>query len=400
MARVLLAWELGAGQGHLRPLLSLAARLRAQGHAVWLAVRDVLRARAVLDTLPSPPCQLLAAPAFPGLQAVVDTPLSALSDVLWFESGGHTPAALRAHFLAWRALLGGLAADLLIADAAPVAMAAAAGVCPVIEYGGFFHMTDAAGWRIFRDWERIDRAAVERRAARLLESCNGARSDCALPAVDTLPRVFAAAARLQRGLAALDPYGLRPGVHYLGSPPDSGDSVRTWDWPTGSAFRARLFAYLRAGHPQQPRILAALAKFAETGAVVCVYEGLPASARPQQAHLYFVDGALNLDALWPTVQLCVCHGGSLTQRAVQAGKPVLAVPMQTEQFLLSRQLQASGAGQLALPLERPDVLAGIRTTLIDPRCQQTVSQIATAHAAAHPDPGALLDAAIADALAQ
>ena len=48
MARILMAWELGAGYGHLAPLLSLARPLKAAGHEVSFAVRDVVAAEAVL----------------------------------------------------------------------------------------------------------------------------------------------------------------------------------------------------------------------------------------------------------------------------------------------------------------------------------------------------------------
>lgn len=377
MARILLAWELGAGHGHVRPLLSLAQQLRAAGHEVLFAARDLLRVQQAIGDPAAAPCQVLSAPAFPGLQTIVNVPLAALSDVLWYESGGHASEALRAHFHAWRNLLVGLRIDLLVGDAAPLALAAAAGVCPRIGYGGFFHLTDAAGWRIFRDWERIDRAAVEARAAQLLERLNLARRACALPAAASLAEACAAEQHVQRGLAALDPYGVRTGVHYLGAAPDL--PAPHWSWPPESMDRPRLLAYLRAGHPHQPRVLGALARFAEQGAVLCCYEGLPVNARPRVPHLHFVDAPVALAPLLDGLHAVFCHGGSLVHRVVQAGKPVMVLPTHTEQFLVGRQLQACGAGVLAQPLERPDVLAGLRAVLTDPRHAQAAAQIAAAH---------------------
>lgn len=382
MSRILLAWELGAGQGHVRPLLSLARQLQVAGHDVLFAARDLLRVHAAIGDPATAPCQVLAAPAFPGLQTIVNVPLAALSDVLWYESGGYASEALRAHFHAWRTLIVGLRIDLLVSDAAPLALAAAAGVCPRLCYGGFFHQTDAAGWRIFRDWERIDRAAVESRAAQLLERLNLARRECALPAAASLAAACAAEQHVQRGLAALDPYGVRPGVHYLGAAPDLPSAH--WTWPPESMSRARLLAYLRAGHPQQTRVLGALARFAEHGAVLCCYEGLPVSARPRVPHLYFVDAPVALAPLLDGLQAVFCHGGSLVHRVVQAGKPVMVLPTHTEQFLVGRQLQARGAGVLAQPLERPDVLAGLREVVTDPRHSQAAAQIALVHAQGQP----------------
>src|SRR5579863_9560441 len=48
MARILMTWELGAGYGHLAPLLSLARPLKDAGHEIAFAVRDVAAAEAVL----------------------------------------------------------------------------------------------------------------------------------------------------------------------------------------------------------------------------------------------------------------------------------------------------------------------------------------------------------------
>src|SRR5690348_356459 len=48
MARILMTWELGAGYGHLVPLLSLAKPLMAAGHELAFAVRDVAAAETVL----------------------------------------------------------------------------------------------------------------------------------------------------------------------------------------------------------------------------------------------------------------------------------------------------------------------------------------------------------------
>ena len=48
MARVLLAWELGAGTEHLAHLVPLALRMRARGHEPVFAVSDVTRAEATL----------------------------------------------------------------------------------------------------------------------------------------------------------------------------------------------------------------------------------------------------------------------------------------------------------------------------------------------------------------
>lgn len=51
MSRILFAWELGGGYGHLGPFRPIAEALLAQGHELTLAVRDVERAHAVFGSL-------------------------------------------------------------------------------------------------------------------------------------------------------------------------------------------------------------------------------------------------------------------------------------------------------------------------------------------------------------
>ena len=48
--RVLLAWELGDGHGHISRLLPLARRLKAAGAECVFAVRDLTNAQTLLDT--------------------------------------------------------------------------------------------------------------------------------------------------------------------------------------------------------------------------------------------------------------------------------------------------------------------------------------------------------------
>ncbi|MGH6961636.1 MAG: hypothetical protein ACREE7_14230 [Dongiaceae bacterium] len=49
MSHVTLAWELGAGYGHLGRLLSVATALNHGSHRVTFIVRDLYRAQIVLD---------------------------------------------------------------------------------------------------------------------------------------------------------------------------------------------------------------------------------------------------------------------------------------------------------------------------------------------------------------
>ena len=61
MSDVLFVWELGGGYGHLGHMLPLARQLRAAGHRVTFALKDLARAR---DTITEPEFRLLQAPVW------------------------------------------------------------------------------------------------------------------------------------------------------------------------------------------------------------------------------------------------------------------------------------------------------------------------------------------------
>ena len=58
MATVLVAWELGAGLGHVSPLQPIVDQLVRRGHQVWLALRNVNGATMIFD----PAVRVLQAP--------------------------------------------------------------------------------------------------------------------------------------------------------------------------------------------------------------------------------------------------------------------------------------------------------------------------------------------------
>src|SRR5690349_5708824 len=113
MARILMAWELGGGYGHLAPLLSLARPLQAEGHTLMLAARDLSAAEVVLGGSGVPDCP---APAncFPRL----GIHLHIFEQILLHTASNHGDE-LRARARAWRALYGLLEPDILVCAHSP-----------------------------------------------------------------------------------------------------------------------------------------------------------------------------------------------------------------------------------------------------------------------------------------
>lgn len=376
-ARIVLAWELGHGFGHALPLAALAGKLIEQGHDLTVIARDPVRVRAAFADLP---VRILCAPFFPGVIAPAQQQNS-LADVIWFDGGGHDAAGFTALFLVWRTLLQLLRADLLIADAAPVALAAARGLIPTISYDNGFHCTDASGWKIFRDWERINAAASEHRATQLLAHLNSARAVAGLGSVQTLSEGFGADRYLIRFAPELDYAAPRPQVRYVGQAVVPGHAP---EWPE-SRHPQKIFVYVRKAYVLTDRVISALVRLQRTD-VLCFHDGLSAEQQRPAAHLRYTQTPLDLGTLLPQVDAVICHGGGLQALALQYGKPTLALPLHTEQYLSARKAEQAGACLLYLARgERPDFLPMIRQLLTLPTLAAGAQAIAAAQSSREPD---------------
>ena len=119
MARILMIWELGAGYGHVGPLLSLATPLKAAGHEIQFAVRILETGEALLRDTGIPVRQ---APA--NLKVNVRAPLFTYPQILK-HTCFNEPEQMQERFLAWRALYAEFKPDLIVCDHSPSALLAA-----------------------------------------------------------------------------------------------------------------------------------------------------------------------------------------------------------------------------------------------------------------------------------
>jgi UDP:flavonoid glycosyltransferase YjiC (YdhE family) len=126
--KILLGWELGAGQGHIQRLVSLAQGLELQGHTPVFALKSYdLQGRDFPWSMhPSPPL-----------------PFSGREDSYSYTDllaafGFDQPLLLSAHLQAWQDLLQTIAPALVIADHAPGLVLAAHNRVPTVVVGSYF----------------------------------------------------------------------------------------------------------------------------------------------------------------------------------------------------------------------------------------------------------------------
>lgn len=363
MARFLLAWELGGGLGHATPLAQIAAPLLAAGHEVHCALRDLSILLPVFGPLATHPgLRVWQAPVWqPALNGL---PVPATYAELLFRAGYLDATRLHGLVLAWRQLLQAARPQLLLADHAPTALLAARGL-PMrraLIGTGFFLPLQCQPMPAFRDWEPIAPRRVQGSEERALASCNQVLAMLRQPPMAALHQLLSADERFLLTWPELDHFPARtqePGTRYWGALPGGAEGV-SLPWPAGEF--GRVLAYLKPEHPATEAALTCLQ--AGPWSTLAYVPGLAATLRQRHAspHLVLAQGPLSMAEVGAAADVVLCHAGSGTvSAALQAGKPVVMLPMHAEQLLFARRVQAAGAGSLLLEAE----VAGLLATRLD-----------------------------------
>jgi len=375
VSRIVFAWELGGGLGHLGPFRPIAERLAARGHEVTIAARDVERVHAVFGSRPLAVVQApICVKTYGGLE---EPPLNYAEILMRY---GYLDAPLLAGMLrAWRGLLDLARADLVIADHAPSALLAARGRgTPRALFGNPFAVPPPVSpTPNMRSWLDVPRERLANSDRAVLDVANRSLGGDA-PPLSALHEIFDGAPRLYMGLPELDPYGPRDAADYLGLYTGVAGS-RTAAWPAGDG--PRVFVYLHADYAHLEPALAALAA---SGARCFIYllGGTPALWQKHAgARLEFSAEPVDLGAAVDGCDLCVIHGGTgASISALRAGKPLLLLPAQLEQFLLASALEKLGVARLVHPDLPPDIAGALGRALSDPGLARAAREFSLRHA--------------------
>ena len=335
MAKIEFAWELGAGTGHVTTLLPIAAAMKARGHDARFLLRD-LSAGADLDGAAEIPRE--GAPIWSG-PPTCEAPLN-LGEIL-LNFGYHDPPQHKALIDAWRERLKGSHA--VVANVAPAAHLAALTLgIPSFEISQGFHVPPPAmPSPPLRHWEPAPRARLEAADRRVLHVMNTVLSGHGVRPLATIGELFAGRSMLLT-YPELDIYPERGPSDYYGIT-HSGEGKAAPDWPPGAG--RRLFAYLYSYFKGLDPLLAAIAASKSPTLVFC--RGIDPKLREKYdgGSIRFSAEAMSVSKVLPQADAVVCHGShQMTAQALLAGKPVLLLPTQLEQFLIMRRLVRFGAG--------------------------------------------------------
>lgn len=371
MAKIVMAWELGAGYGHLAPLLTLARPLKAAGHEVSFVVRDVVAAEAVLAGSGIP---FYPAPA--NFLPSGGTTLHSYPQIL-LGTAFNREDELSARLRAWQSLFQVLQPDVLVADHAPTALLAARGAdlpC-VITGNGFVIPPDVSPLPELRPWEPADPALLEKDEALALERANAVATRHGLPKLTRFADLYAGAMPALFTFRELDNYAaLRKDAAYWGTLPGPGGARPRWPEGPGK----RVFFYGQP-FPSLASVLEALSKGPHR-TLVYIPKLAPELKRHASVYLAFADTLQDMATVTRECDAAVMtNGHSTTASMLLAGKPLVLLPQHLEMFLIARSVEQQGAGLSAPLLKLEGILGKLERVLNEPQFAEKALALAASH---------------------
>jgi hypothetical protein len=350
MLKVLIAWELGGGMGHVMRAAALARAFEERGVDTTVCLADL--ADSPHASWPSR-CHLFQAPRGSRLPRHFAAP--ATFGELLYSCGYDDGNQLSALVTAWDHLIETTRPDMVLADHAPAAQLAARvnGVAVARIGSGFFALPPAAPSPCYRTWEPVNGERALRAEAVVLANINAIFKVCGAAPSDSLTAALLPGLELLLGLPETDCYGhLRPpgSVVYLGNERGTAHGQLP-KWPARIAPTVkRLAAYLKSDYQAIESILSVLRDQHSTVAYLSGCDDVTAR-RWTSANLTISRTPLDLVACARECDAVICHAGAGTVPIfLEAGKPAFMLPYQAEQRINAMQVQALGAGTFLDPV--------------------------------------------------
>lgn len=368
--------------GHLDRMLAIGRDLRARGHEVGFALRDLARSH---DRIAAQGFEILQAPVW--LPPLTNPPRLGNYSAVLAAAGWLSPPGLAALLQAWAALYRHWRADALLGDHAPTALLAAQGAgLPRWLLGNSFQVPPlGAHFPPMAHWLPGAEAECAAWDARLLAPTNEALALLGRAPLARLPDLFAGARRAVLSLPELMHYPQpEPGVPALGPMfvDDVGGPAR---WPEASG--PRVFVYLAPSHDAFQPLVRALQAAGAVGLVHAKGVAPEAAARLGGARVRIEPEPLRTAEALQGADLVVSHASIGTvSAALLAGVPQLVLPRHMEQAMVARRVEQSGIGlQLPLGEPAPDLAPLLQRLLGEPGWRERAAALAARHAGTRPE---------------
>lgn len=352
MARILLGWELGAGNGHSTRLLELAAILASRGHQPLIAPQQIGPFAAHWPTWQAPVWPRLLQPLFRQYQRRPAT----MGDNLAYL-GLDDKDAMTAMIMAWDRLIADTKPDAIVAEYAPMLQLAAKGRIPTVAYGTGYSLPPAD----MPNFPGLLGEATVVPEALLLAGLNFSLGKADRAPLSALPEIFAADRSLVATFEELDPYR-QWRREPVGAPTLSGNV------PLADGAGTEVFVYFNASASRPNAIWQALV---DSRLPVRVHDPLLTEtdiATLEGAGISVARKPVPFDEIVARSRLLLSHGGGgFVSSGLVAGLPQIIIPFDGEKMLTAKAAVANGACLMASfdGLERTSFAALLRDAWSD-----------------------------------
>lgn len=349
-ARILCVWELGGNLGHLTNLKLFVDEALARGHQVSLAVRELDHIDKVFSDYDLP---LYQTPRIRPLSTEDESPMLSYVDMLARQVFSNS-TQLNTLFSAWESLFGAVNPDLVIYDHSPTALIASSEQ-PWQKWvvGSGFLVPRSTGdyLGVFPDVPKNSKndELLEAVEGEVLGLINGVLNERSLKPWESLSELFDQCERnLLLTIPELDHFGVREDGCYLGAKHGNGGSEPKWPKRPEATNSVRVFIYVN----DFLGLDALLSELVRQRARVIVYcKDLPTSIRQKhEREIMIVEKPVNIELVCQQSDYVICNGGhGVLAQAYVAGVPLLLIPLQREQYLLSIRVKQQRRALLVSP---------------------------------------------------
>ncbi len=373
--RILLAWELGGGLGHVTKFMVLAERLLAHGFELWAACQNLTSADVTLGQLG---VRLVQAPVWPSGPGNIPEPINyagILARKGWLSADGLAGMAR-----GWRNLVDAIAPRMIVANHAPSLLLGLRGSdIPILFADTPFGIPPLTSpFPNMRYWQGAELLPVMHAIEeRVLTTANQALGVLEQPILPRLCDLFQNVETCLMGAPELDHYPERGSADYYGPL-----YAETWGeapiWPRGEG--KHVFVYLYTAHALFEPILNHLAGLP---CKVLVYAAnLPdaAAAVLRKPNIVVRNQPQRMAEVLARADLVIHHAGiGLASQALRAGVPLLMLPNHLEQAMFAVRVGELKAGKV-LPNDARLIGPVLRQALLDGSCRVHAANFASRYA--------------------
>lgn len=364
---VLFTWEIGQGFGHVMPMLPIARGLKALGHRVFFALRDV-RAAGVL--LKAESFTVLQAPSHPDQFFPANGPqpqtMADILEIFGFSSSKN----LSGLAAAWEGLFSVCCPDVVVASYAPLSLLCArnAGISTVLLALPFELPAPAHPSLVIRTGNSPMNALADDRVILAVNKVFGTIS------INTVHEIFKADTTFIMSFPELDYLYPRQQGEYCGSffVTDVGSSPQ---WPNHDG--QRIFAYLHTGLPNLEQLRLAIHGSPHSYCIFFRGANLNLIAHWQASNVFVSNDVVRLNEVLHLCDAVLSYGGhGFVSACLLAGKPLVFFVRDLESFLTAGQVVKLGAGILPQPQSAGGIVNALTLVLQDKAYQDAAADFA------------------------